>query len=88
MKEDIKRRSEMTDYLQSIFINEAIGSFIKSKSFVLPINNVLYKRYYDNLAYFSRMWLNYLPKDFFDDFLVKKLKEEIFLKRNNDSNFL
>lgn len=81
MKEEIKERSEMTDYLETVFVNEALRSFEKRKSLSFSSNNNINKKYCEYLSYFSRVWLNYLPREYFESFLLRKLENEVFNNR-------
>jgi hypothetical protein len=81
LKNDIKKRAELSRYLECTFLNDAAFSYFKNhKNFILN-NSSLLKNWIKYSTYFTRVWINYLDDAQFEKVIEKKLK-------NNSINFL
>ncbi len=81
LKEDIKKRTELSKYLEYSFLNDAALSYLKIHQNILLNNNTLLKKWIKYSTYFTRVWLNYLDDSQFKKILSKKIT-------NNSIKFL
>jgi pyrroloquinoline quinone (PQQ) biosynthesis protein C len=83
----IKKRNELTKYLEYSFINDAAKNFLERHSIAnftdpeqgknLIDNKTLFvEKWVKYSSQFTRMWLNYLPDKQFDDLVSKKIQDE------------
>lgn len=81
LKEDIKKRTEFSKYLEYSFLNDAALSYLKIHQDIILNNNELLKKWIKYSTYFTRVWLNYLDDSQIKKILAKKLT-------NNSIKFL
>jgi hypothetical protein len=83
----IKKRNELTKYLEYSFINDAAKNFLDRHSIVnftypeqskdsINNKNLFVEKWVKYSSQFTRIWLNYLPDKQFDDLVTKKIQDE------------
>ena len=88
----IKKRNELTKFLEYSFINDAAKKFLDRHSIVnfskleeskenIKNNTQFVDKWVKYSSQFTRAWLNYLPDKQFDDLVIKKMQNE-----NPDNN--
>ena len=73
-KFEIKKRTELTKYLENVFANDAAESFLKSHKKNIYSKNLLMNDRIKYSSYFTRVWLNYLDNEQLGKIFSKKLK--------------
>lgn len=73
IKENIKKRTDLTKHLEFIFHEEEVNIFLK-KHKKLSLNKIYEdKNWVNYTSYFTRIWLNYLDESQFERIVSKKL---------------
>lgn len=73
-KFEIKKRTELTKYLEDVFVNDAAESFLKSHRDNIFRTNILLNDKIKYSTYFTRVWLNYMDNNQLGKMLSKKLR--------------
>ena len=74
IKLEIRKRTELTKYLEDAFVNDAAETFIKSHKNNIYGNNLLLNNKIKYSTYFTRLWLNYMDNNQLGKMLSKKLR--------------
>ena len=75
IKFENKKRTELTKYLEDVFVNDAVESFLKSHKKNKYSNNLLKNDKLKFSSYFTRVWLNYQDNNQLDKIFLKKTKD-------------
>ena len=73
LKLQIRKRIELTKYLEDVFVSDAAENFIKSHKNNIYRNNLLLNNKIKYSTYFTRLWLNYMDNNQLGKMLSKKL---------------